>query len=197
MPVDWIDDADSRVDLLPTALADLRGVARVGRALFTGALPIEAVRSSLGRGPLTPPVAGVPGSLVRQLLRFGVIGVACTVAYAGLYLATAPVLGAQVANLCALLVTALLNTAANRRFTFGVQGRTHAWRHHLQGLVIFGISLGLTSGSLAGLHALVATPSSRVELAVLVVANLVATLTRFLALRSWVFRRPTPLEIVR
>jgi glycosyltransferase involved in cell wall biosynthesis len=31
VPVDWIDDPDSRVDLLSTALADLRGMARVGR----------------------------------------------------------------------------------------------------------------------------------------------------------------------
>jgi len=31
--------------------------------------------------------------------------------------------GAQAANLIALLVTAIGNTAANRRFTFGVGGR--------------------------------------------------------------------------
>ncbi len=29
VPVDWVDDADSRVDIVPTALADLRGVARL------------------------------------------------------------------------------------------------------------------------------------------------------------------------
>ncbi len=29
VPVDWIDDPDSRVDIVPTALADLRGVARL------------------------------------------------------------------------------------------------------------------------------------------------------------------------
>ncbi|WP_093497481.1 dolichyl-phosphate beta-glucosyltransferase [Streptomyces sp. Ag109_O5-10] len=39
VPVDWVDDPDSRVDLLPTALADLRGIARVGLALARGALP--------------------------------------------------------------------------------------------------------------------------------------------------------------
>src|SRR6202050_4017985 len=30
VPVDWIDDSDSRVDVLATALADLRGVVRLG-----------------------------------------------------------------------------------------------------------------------------------------------------------------------
>ena len=30
VPVDWVDDPDSRVDIVSTALADLRGVARLG-----------------------------------------------------------------------------------------------------------------------------------------------------------------------
>ena len=29
VPVDWVEDTDSRVEILPTALADLRGVARL------------------------------------------------------------------------------------------------------------------------------------------------------------------------
>jgi glycosyltransferase involved in cell wall biosynthesis len=29
VPVDWVEDADSRVEIVPTALADLRGVARL------------------------------------------------------------------------------------------------------------------------------------------------------------------------
>ncbi len=39
VPVDWVDDPDSRVALLSTVLADLRGVARVGLARARGALP--------------------------------------------------------------------------------------------------------------------------------------------------------------
>ncbi|MFF2203622.1 dolichyl-phosphate beta-glucosyltransferase [Streptomyces sp. NPDC058145] len=31
VPVDWVDDLDSRVDILATALADLRGIARLRR----------------------------------------------------------------------------------------------------------------------------------------------------------------------
>ena len=49
VPVDWVDDPDSSVDLVATALADLRGVARVGRALASGRLPLYTVRSQLGR----------------------------------------------------------------------------------------------------------------------------------------------------
>ena len=51
VPVDWVDDPDSRVDIVATAMADLRGVARVGRALATGALPLRDLRQQLGRHP--------------------------------------------------------------------------------------------------------------------------------------------------
>ncbi|PWU60765.1 glycosyl transferase, partial [Micromonospora globispora] len=40
VPVDWVDDPDSRVDIVSTALADLRGIGRLARALVTGALPV-------------------------------------------------------------------------------------------------------------------------------------------------------------
>jgi len=190
VPVDWVDDPDSRVDLRATAIADLKGVARVGRALATGALPLAEVRAQLGRHPLTPSVPDVPAGLLRQLVRFSVIGIASTLAYLLLFLLSHGSLGAQGANLFALLVTALANTAANRRLTFGISGRVKAGRHQLQGLAVFGLGLALTSGALAGLHTLNPEPQRGLELSVLVAANLAATLLRFVLLRRWVFRRP-------
>ena len=187
VPVDWVDDPDSTVDIVATAVADLKGVVRVGRALATGRLPIAALRTSLGREPL---VQGVPHGMVGQLVRFAVVGVASTVAYVVLYLMLHSLLGAQAANFTALLVTAVLNTAANRAFTFGVRGSANAARHQAQGLAVFGFGLLLTSGSLFVLHRWVPDASRHVELAVLVVANLVATVSRFVALR-WVFRHHT------
>jgi len=80
------------------------------------------------------------------------------------------------------------NTAANRRLTFRVRGADRAWRHQAQGLVVFAVGLGLTSGSLVLLDWLSTTPPKAVELAVLIVANLAATGIRFLMMRSWVFR---------
>ncbi|MFT4288497.1 dolichyl-phosphate beta-glucosyltransferase [Nocardioides sp.] len=35
VPVDWIDDPDSRVEIVPTALADLRGVLRLLRSMLS------------------------------------------------------------------------------------------------------------------------------------------------------------------
>jgi hypothetical protein len=52
VPVDWIDDPDRRVDIVATAVADLKGIARVARALATGRLPLAELRGSLGQDAL-------------------------------------------------------------------------------------------------------------------------------------------------
>jgi putative flippase GtrA len=160
VPVDWVDDPDSRVDIVPTAIADLRGVARLA---------------------VGGPVA-----------RFMGVGVLSTAAYALLYLAMRGPLGAAAANALALAITAVGNTAANRRVTFGARGRARLLRQHLLGAVVFVLTLGLTSGALAVLYGLDAHPSPAVELAVLIAASTVATITRFLALRVWVFAQRAP-----
>src|SRR5258707_984546 len=131
VPVDWIDDPDSRVDVVRTAIDDLKGCWRVGRALATGALPLRELQRTVGRESLVP---GVPPGMVGQLVRFGIIGVASTLAYTLLYWLLHPELGGQGANLIALLLTAVGNTAANRAFTFGVHGRRNVARHQFLGL---------------------------------------------------------------
>jgi putative flippase GtrA len=187
VPVDWVDDPDSRVDIVSTAVADLKGVARVARGLVGGRIPIGELRAQLGREPLEPQTPGVPAGLFKQLVRFGAVGVISTLAYLLLFVSLRGGLGAQGANLVALLVTAIANTAANRRFTFGVCGRRGAGRHQFEGLLVFGLGLALTSGSLALLH-LFAAPGGPAELVAVVGANLLATVLRFLLLRNWVFR---------
>jgi glycosyltransferase involved in cell wall biosynthesis len=164
VPVDWIDDPDSRVKIMRTAAEDLLGVARL-----------------LGASPV---------------MRFLGIGVASTVVYALLFLLLGGPLGSAGANAAALSLTAVGNTAANRRLTFGVRGREHLVRHHARGAVVFVLTLALTNGALAVLHGVDATPARALELAVLVGASLVATVTRYVALKTWVFahrRRPAPL----
>ena len=160
VPVDWVDDPDSRVDIVATAKADLAGIVRMLRALGTGGLPVAELS---------------------------------TLAYLVLFLLLRGALAAQPANLVALLLTAMGNTAANRRVTFGIRGAPGAWRAQIQGLVVFLLGLALTSGTLAGLHAVAGTPARSTELLLLLGANALATGLRFLLFRSWVFRpRPVP-----
>src|SRR5262249_52106611 len=147
VPVDWIDDPDSRVDIVATAVADLKGVWRLGSALATGRLPIRQLRSDLGRQDMAVP--GVPAGLGRQLIRFVAVGPASTIAYVLLFAYLRTALTQQGANLVALLVTAIANTAVNRRVTFGVRGADGMIRHQFQGLIIFAVGLALTSGALA------------------------------------------------
>ncbi|MBN9158448.1 bifunctional glycosyltransferase family 2/GtrA family protein [Microbacterium sp.] len=184
VPVDWIDDPHSSVDIVSTATADLKGLVRVGRGLVAGRIPVDDVYRDIGRHPFAQPRT----PLITQLVRFGVIGVLSTIAYALTYLVLQVPFPAQGANFLALLLTAIANTAANRRFTFGIRGRTGATTHHLQGLIVFGIAWALTGGSLMLLHAADPHPGPFAEVGVLTLANLVATLLRFALLRLWVFR---------
>jgi putative flippase GtrA len=177
IPVDWIDDLDSRVDVVATALADLRGMVRLGRGFARGSIKVPRLRGS------ALPQARPSAELPLQIVSFTVVGIASTIAYVLLYLLLRGVMSAQAANVLSLLVTAVANTAANRRLTFGISGRQHAARHQVKGLIAFGIGLALTSGALAVLPA----PSRGVEVSVLVAANLVATVIRFVLFRTWVF----------
>jgi glycosyltransferase involved in cell wall biosynthesis len=155
--VDWIDDPDSRVDIVSTALTDLRGVLRMR---FATTLP-----------------------------RFLLIGVLSTIAYALLYLALRGGLGAAAANAIALAFTAVANTQSNRRFSFRIRGRAGLVRQHAAGAVVYLLALGLTDGALRLLSGLDPHPGRLLEVAVLVLASAVATVTRYGALRTWVFAR--------
>ncbi|MEU0045943.1 dolichyl-phosphate beta-glucosyltransferase [Streptomyces werraensis] len=183
VPVDWVDDPDSRVDLLPTALADLRGMARGGRALARGRLPL-AVPGSAGAAAGSAPVP--PPGRLAQLLRFAAVGAAGTLLHLALYVLLRPTAGAQAGNALALLLCTVLNTAANRRFTFGVRGRAGLPAHHLGGLLALPAGLALTGAALAVLHRTVPGAGPGAELPVLVAANLAAALLRFHLLRACV-----------
>ncbi len=184
VPVDWTDDPDSRVNIVATAREDLVGILRLVRGLISGGIPVARMRAEIGYARVPSTVPDVPHGMLGQLVRFGVVGVLSTLAYLLLYLGLREFTGAQPANLIALLVTAVANTAANRRMTFGVSGRSNVMKHHLGGLAAFGVGLLLTSGSLWILHQLLVDPGRSLEVAVLVVANAVATVVRFLALRQ-------------
>jgi putative flippase GtrA len=155
VPVDWVDDPDSRVAIVSTAVKDLRGMARL--------------------------------AWESNVFRFLLVGALSTLAYGALFLALRAPLGAPGANCVALAITALGNTAANRHFTFGVSGRHRIFRQYAMGMGVFALTLVLTSVALMALHAIRPDASRAVELLVLTLANVAATLTRYVALRFHVF----------
>ena len=125
---------------------------------------------------------------MKTAARFAAIGLVSTLAYAVLFLLFADVLGSAVASAVALAVTAVGNTAANRRFTFGIRGRDGMARQQAAGFLVFLLALALTNGALSVLHDLDGHTPRLLEAAVLVLATLVATVMRYVALSSWVFR---------
>lgn len=143
---------------------------RGGRTATIAASLVDAAGSRLG----------------RELVTFGVIGVGSTAAYAVLFLALRAFTGATAANALALVITAVGNTAANRRLTFGVCDGGSMARDQLGGLAALAVALAITTASVSLLSALAPRAGHLVELAVLVVANVLATVARFVLLRSWI-----------
>ena len=181
VPVDWVDDADSRVDVFGTAAADVRGIGRMVRRVATG-------RATLTRSAETPSVEPADSDLGGQLARFASIGVVSTIVFAALFVALSGPLGRYGADIVALMLCSVANTAANRRLTFSLRGRSGRARHYLAGIVLAGLPLALTLTTL-GVLGIAGSTSLVTALVALTAINAVATVMRFVLLRSWVFRR--------
>jgi putative flippase GtrA len=183
VPVDWVDDPDSRVDVVSTARDDLRGIWRMLRRMTRGEI-------TLSTGLLAPTPSGVEAArpaLGAQLVRFASIGIVSTIVFALLFSLLAGPIGAVAALAVAFGLCSLVNTAANRRLTFSLTGRSDRRRHVLAGAAAAGLPLVLDLAALALLAAEGVTALGP-QLVVLTAMNGVAAIARFLLLRRWVFR---------
>jgi len=174
VPVDWVDDPDSRVDVVATARADLRGVLRM---LRSSRRPDLFLASSAPRAP-------APGSLPDQLARFASIGVVSTVVFGLLLAALVGPLGWVAATVVALAACSLANTTANRRLTFALRGSDRRGRQLRDGLVLAGLPLVTTLAAVAVTGRL----SDAARVVVVTLAGGLSALIRFVLLRRWVFR---------
>jgi putative flippase GtrA len=186
VPVDWVDDPDSRVQILHTALNDLRGVWRISHG--------QARR--LARRRPAEPSAAVDQVAADQLMRFAGVGVISTLGYLFLLVAWRPIAGDFGANALALAICTLFNTAVHRELARNLSGARHQGRFAAVSAGLFAISLSLTTLGLVAAHALDAA-SLPVVLVGVTVANAAASVLRFAILRSWIFRpeAPTPAGI--
>lgn len=192
VPVDWVEDIDSRVHLTRTALEDVKGLIRVARAKANGSAKVDGLPRRPAPRPAHPDavVGSRNAGLVWQVLSFAVIGILSTAANLALYALFRQWWPVLVANLLALVITTLLNTEANHRFTFASDIRLGTGKVHIQGLIVFALYYAFTSAVLLALRAVNPSPSTVVELGTLLAASLAGTAGRFLLLRSWVFRPP-------
>jgi putative flippase GtrA len=182
VPVDWVDDPDSRVDVAGTAMEDLRGIGRMVRRLAAG-------EGMLPPGTLTGEARTLEPALAGQLLRFAGIGALSTALFAVLFVVLAGPLGLGpiTADVLALGMSAGANTAANRRVTFARQGRAGRRRHYGTALLVALAPVILTVGAVV-LAGWAGVTSLGGDLAVLTAVNGAAAVGRFLLLRRWVFR---------
>jgi putative flippase GtrA len=190
VPVDWVEDVDTRVRISSTALEDIRGLIRVARAKAVGSAKVAGLPARPEPSPAHPDavVSRRDTGLVWQLLSFGAIGALSTAVTLLLYAMFRSTMNPLAANLLALVITTMFNTEANRRFTF-LGSRGSSGRIHLQGLIVFGLYYAFTSAALLILHAAAAEPSRWLELVVLLCSSLIGTAGRFVLLRGWVFKQ--------
>ncbi|MEU6716318.1 bifunctional glycosyltransferase family 2/GtrA family protein [Nonomuraea sp. NPDC046802] len=194
VPVDWVEDVDTRVDVVSTATDDLRGLWRVARMKASG-----AARAPLPRRPA--PAAEHPDAVLApararsritwEVGCFAAIGVLSTAGQALLYWLLRTWWPPVLANLVSLLVLTVLNTEANRRLTFRWSG-TRAGRAHLGAGVLFLIGYVVTSAAVLLFRQSQPEASAAAETLVLIVSSVLVTAVRFMVLRLAVFRRTTP-----
>jgi glycosyltransferase involved in cell wall biosynthesis len=191
VPVDWIEDVDSRVDVISTAWNDVRGLFRLVRSKASGQARIDELpRRAEPRAAHPDAVLGRrENDFAWQVLSFAVVGGLSTVANLMLYAVLRQWWPLLAANLGALILTTLLNTEANRRFTFpSTRTLARRARVHGQGLIVFAVYYLFTSAALLVLHACAATPSRLLELSVLLGSSALGTAGRFVLLRRWIFK---------
>lgn len=180
VPVDWVDDPDSRVDMASAAWDDLRGLARVSRRLAAGDFRTATVPARA--------TAGAVGSS-----RFAGIGGLSTVAYLLVLVLLRPAVGILAANAISLSLAALGNFAAHRHYTLPTSGPGSAAERRNrrsfadEALLAFAVGLGLSTVALAA----VATVSTSIvsDLVAVVAANAVVSAGRFVSFRARMFRQ--------
>ncbi len=175
VPVDWVDDPDSRVHIARTARDDLFGVWRM----------VHRRGGAEGRAPSTTQTGTGPHP--GELGRYTRVGVASTLVYVLFYLLLRNALGSYGANALALALCTVGNTIAHTRFTFGSNSTVPVHQAIAAGIGGFVIGVGFTSLGL-GLGQMLGATSPVAEAAAIVLGTVAGAVVRFILLQAWVFR---------
>lgn len=177
VPVDWIDDPDSRVRVVATALADLKGVWRMSRQFLHGGGFVH------GGGIVE---TERPRGLREDFTRFASVGTASTVAWAALTAGLRPVTGLLLANIVALSVCASANLGVHRLLNVRAPRRPD---RDLSFVALGSFAAAVGATTLALMAAGTFTSLLVVELAAALAAGAVVSVARFVVLRALLVAR--------
>ncbi|NMH76962.1 GtrA family protein [Pseudonocardia xinjiangensis] len=151
-----------------------------GAALHVGVPPDELP------GRWRPSAVRERYPLLVQVLRYAVVGGLGTLVNAAIFLLLRTWWDTVPANLTALVLSTVVSTEANRRFTFGGV-EVHRLRSHVQsgGTVLF--YAFYSSAVLMLLAEVIDSPIAWEQTLAVAVASVLGGLGRFLVLRYWVF----------
>ena len=133
-----------------------------------------------------PQVPHVDRVLAAQVLRYGLVGALGTGLTALSYLLLRVWWDAVPANLAALVLSTLVSTEINRRFTFGAAVADRR-RENLQNVATVAFNACYGSAVLVLLAGVVDDPSALQESVTVAGASVLGGAARFLVLRNWVF----------
>ena len=182
VPVDWIDDPDSRVNIGGAMRDDLHGVWRLTRQRWFDS-------SSRDESPLRQSDADAFDQH-GELARYASVGIASTIACLTLFFIFRSWLGIFGANVAATALTTAVNTFAHARFTFRRRAQGRARYAVITGSCSFAVAIGLTSATLAFTY-LIGRTSPAAEAVAIIVGMVAASCVRFVLLREWAFRSHT------
>jgi putative flippase GtrA len=163
VPVDWVDDLDSRVAVAKTAWLDARGVARMmtpaskqRAAAVRQELPHTLVPQSLpvpssARVETSPEGAGEV--FADELLRFAGVGLVSTLAYIVMFVLLESWIDSYAANAVALVGSTLGNTAAHRGMAGTARHGLDRLHRLMVGAALFAVSLVFTTLALMTMRA--------------------------------------------
>jgi putative flippase GtrA len=146
-------------------------------------------------GSLPPEPAAVgwlrQDRVVAQFARFVLVGGSANVVYVGLFLGLAG-LGAQAANLVAVVASTALANELHRRLTFRAGDRTGWAAAQWAGGSLAAVGLAVSALTLAAVEVWTASASPVVSIAAVIAVNGLVGLARFVGLRWVLVVRPGP-----
>ena len=178
VPVDWVDDADSRVNVAGVAKEDLRGVARLVRNRATG------------QGRVAAP--GGTGNHLHssQATRYASVGILSTMAYLAIFFLLRNQVGMYAANVIAMAVSTIGSTIAHERFTFGPKSGVRMRQAAIAGGL--GFITGVTVTTLIlGLENAFGVFTTSSEVLAILMGIVASAFVRLVLLRSSAYRTHT------